>query len=178
LLPHLKLQVVDGEIHIIGNSFLGYLNEPDSWYADSVATGDLGYIDDKGFIQLHGRRKNLLISSFGRNINPEWVESEILAHPLIQQCIVVGDAKPYCSALIYADPARINYHEIQQWLDQANRTLPDYAQVQTWLRLNAPMSQANKLLTENGRPRREAIAAHYSPAIEQLYSHPQEKVSA
>jgi len=80
LLPHLDIQIIDGEIHIIGNSFLGYLNDPASWHTKSVATGDLGYIDDDGFLQLQGRKKHLLISSYGRNINPEWVESEILAY--------------------------------------------------------------------------------------------------
>ncbi len=174
LLPHLTLQIVDDEIYILGNSFLGYLNEPDSWYPDSVATGDLGYLDDNGFIQLQGRKKNLLISSFGRNINPEWVESEILAHPLIQQCIVVGDAKPHCSALIYADRQHISDPEIQHWLNQVNQSLPDYAQVKAWLRLAQPLTSTHTLLTANGRPRRDVIGAHYSSAIEQLYSNTKE----
>lgn len=177
LLPHLNIQINKGEITIIGNSFLGYLNEPDSWYADSVATGDLGHVDDNGFLQLQGRKKNVLISSFGRNINPEWVESEILAHPLIQQCIVAGDAKPYCSALIYADNQHLSDAEIQHWLDQVNQSLPDYAQVKAWLRLEQPLTSTSHLLTENGRPRRQAINDHFSSTIEQLYSHKKESNS-
>lgn len=169
LLPHLKLKITNDEIFIVGNNFLGYLNEPDSWYAESVATGDFGYIDDAGFIHLQGRKKNLLISSFGRNISPEWVESEILAHPLIQQCFVVGDAKPFCAALIYAGHDYITDVEIQNWLDQVNQTLPDYARVLTWSRLAAALSSSNNLLTQNGRPRREAISSHYSSSIKQMY---------
>ncbi|MCW8830071.1 MAG: AMP-binding protein, partial [Gammaproteobacteria bacterium] len=175
LLPHLKIEISNGEINIVGNSFLGYLDEPDSWYPSSVATGDLGYIDDQGFIQLQGRKKNLLISSYGRNINPEWVESEILAHPLIQQCIVVGDAKPHCSALIYADSKHISDREIQSWLDQVRPSLPDYAQVQSWLHLASPLTSTNNLLTANGRPRREAINSYYSSEIEKLYPQTKER---
>lgn len=169
LLPHLDVQIIDGEIHIIGNSFLGYLNDPASWYAKSVATGDLGYIDEAGFLQLQGRKKHLLISSYGRNINPEWVESEILAQPLIQQCIVLGDARPCCSALIYADQQHLSDKQIQQWLDQVNQSLPDYAQIKKWLRLSQALNSHDQLLTANGRPRREAINEYYSSAIEQLY---------
>lgn len=169
-LPHLGIEVIDGEIHVAGNSFLGYLDDPSSWYPDAVATGDLGYMDDAGFIHLNGRRKNLLISSFGRNINPEWVESEITAHPLILQCIVTGDARPYCSALIHADGGLISDTEIEQWLNEVNRSLPDYARVRAWLRLPQPLDSASGLLTDNGRPRRDAINAHFAAAIDQMYS--------
>ena len=66
-----------------------------------MATGDLGYIDYDGFVFIEGRLGNRLISSFGRNISPEWVESELLAGPLLAQAVVVGDAKPYCAALVH-----------------------------------------------------------------------------
>lgn len=174
LLPHLKITLVNEEIQLSGNTFLGYLDDKASWGLHSVATGDLGFVDDQGFVHLQGRRKNLLISSFGRNINPEWLESEILAHPLIQQCIVVGDARAYCSALIYADRQTISCAEIQQWLDKVNLSLPDYARINAWHWLQQPMSADNQLLTANLRPRREAITAHFSNIIEQMYNETQE----
>jgi len=161
LLPHLKISLHNNEIKLIGNAFLGYLNDEASWGTHSVSTGDLGFVDTQGFVHLQGRRKNLLISSFGRNINPEWVESEILAHPLIQQCIVLGDARACCSALIYADTQHISCVEIQQWLDKVNLSLPDYAQIKAWHLLQESMSADNQLLTANLRPRREVIAAFF-----------------
>lgn len=177
LLPHIKISLHNNEIKLSGNSFLGYLNEEDSWGLSSVSTGDLGFIDDQGFVYLQGRRKNLLISSFGRNINPEWVESEILAHPLIQQCIVLGDARASCSALIYANTQYISWVEIQQWLDKVNLSLPDYAQIKTWHLLQESMSAENQLLTANLRPRRDVITARYSNIIEQMYNDTQEYTS-
>jgi long-subunit acyl-CoA synthetase (AMP-forming) len=169
VLPHIKMDIVDGEIHVAGNSFLGYLNEPASWHPDSVVTGDLGDLDESGFIHLKGRKKNLLISSYGRNISPEWIESEILTHPAIQQCVVVGDARPYCCALIYADSSVVGDDEIKQWLDCINPTLPDYARVLSWLRIAQPLTSEQGLLTANGRPRRAAINDFYASAIDQFY---------
>lgn len=174
LLPHLEISLCNDEIQLSGNTFLGYLNDEESWGLRSVSTGDLGFVDTQGFVHLQGRRKNLLISSFGRNINPEWVESEILAHPLIQQCIVLGDARACCSALIYGDTQHISCVEIQQWLDKVNLSLPDYAQIKAWYLLQQPMSADKQLLTANLRPRREVIAAHFSNIIEQMYSDTQE----
>lgn len=177
LLPHIKASVQNNEVILSGNNFLGYLGEPESWGLKEFATGDLGYTDEQGFVHLHGRRKNLLISSFGRNINPEWVESEILAHPLIQQCIVVGDAKPFCSALMYANPQHLTSADVQEWLDNVNQSLPDYAQIKAWRLIEQPMSVDNQLLTANSRPRRSIITKYYTGMIEQMYSATQEHCS-
>jgi len=102
----------------------------------------------------------------GVHVGPEYA---ILAQPLIQQCIVLGDARPYCSALIYADQQHLSDKQIQHWLDLANQSLPDYAQIKNWLRLQQALSSHAQLLTANGRPRREAINEYYSSTIEQLY---------
>lgn len=177
-LGHQRITLQDGEIVVSGQVFLGYLNEPGSWYRASVATGDLGSLDDAGFLHISGRRKNLLISSFGRNINPEWVESEILANAAIRQCVVTGDAKPFCSAIIVSRDPALADSAIQAWLDDCNRRLPDYAQVKAWLRLPEPMSAAQGLFTENGRPKRPAITAHFNQAIEALYASSAQPVSA
>ncbi|MDA8672132.1 AMP-binding protein [Gammaproteobacteria bacterium] len=100
-LPGLEVTLEQGEIIIMCNAMLGYVNEPASWYPDRIATGDLGCCDDAGFLHIEGRKKNLLISSYGRNISPEWVESELLANPMFAEVILLGDAKPYCVALIW-----------------------------------------------------------------------------
>lgn len=182
-LTHIELQVDDpvdgvGEIVVRGSTFLGYLNQPDSWHNSSVASGDLGYVDDQGFLHICGRRKNLLISSYGRNINPEWIESELLASPLLDQAVVVGDARPYCCALIHCRHPDTSDRELQSWIERVNATLPDYARVQRWLRLPIPMSREDGLYTDNGRPRRAPINACFAERIEQLYSPPADEERA
>ncbi|MGB5345421.1 MAG: AMP-binding protein, partial [Woeseia sp.] len=100
-LPHVTVKSVDDEIVVSGSSFLGYLERPDSWGAQTVRTGDKGFIDNDGFVHVDGRLKNQLITSFGRNLSPEWVESELLAGPLLQQAVIIGDDHPYCVALVF-----------------------------------------------------------------------------
>lgn len=175
-LPHVRVSIEEGEVVVSGNPFLGYVGEPASWYPKAINTGDLGYIDDAGFLHLHGRKKNLLISSFGRNISPEWVESELLAGPLIAQAIVVGDAQPYCAALIHARRPDIQDKDIQIWIDSINQRLPDYARVRYWARLEKSLAAVSGLLTENGRPRRVAIQAHFADEIASLFASSQQQV--
>lgn len=168
VLPHLQLRVsAEGELKVLGNAFLGYAGEPDSWDREIVATGDLGSLDADGFVCLSGRRKHLLINSYGRNISPEWVESELLAHPLLLQCVLVGDARPACAALVHAPG--LDDAGLVTWLAEVNAGLPDYARVQHWARLPQPLQAADGLLTANGRPRRDAITSHYRALIDSCY---------
>ena len=169
VLPHLNVTIEQGEIVVTGNIFLGYIKEPDSWYQDKLYTGDLGFIDDNDYLHINGRKKNVLISSFGRNINPEWVESELLSSGLLQQCVVFGDAKPYCVSLLYPRDSNTSDETIQSLIDRVNQQLPNYAQIIKWTKLSEPMSFANNLLTSNGRPVRDKILHHYAKRIEQLY---------
>lgn len=168
-LPHLQIRVEKDEIIVEGNPFLGYVGQKDSWYPSSIATGDLGYLDADGFLHLNGRRKNLLISSFGRNISPEWVESELLSGTAIREAIVVGDARPALAALIY--PAQgISQSDIKNWLETVNSRLPDYAQIHFWHQLSSPLASFPGLITSNGKPRRQEISRYFETEIEQLYS--------
>ncbi|MEE4219157.1 MAG: AMP-binding protein [Xanthomonadales bacterium] len=169
-LGHLDVHVENGEIVIGGNAMLGYLDEPESWGQDRIYSGDLGTISAEGFLRIGGRSKNLLISSFGRNINPEWVESEMLAHPMLSDCVVFGEGRPYCVALVSPRDPAANEETIRQFVEQTNARLPDYAQVKNWYRLPQPLAALDQLLTDNGRPRRQAIESRFQPAIESLYS--------
>jgi len=158
---------------ITGNTFYGYVGDPASWGAQSVATGDLGEVDADGYLHLRGRKKNVFISSFGRNISPEWIESELLLYPEITQCIVFGDAQPYCSALIAAAGPEVTDAHLQKLVAAVNDGLPDYAHIKRWHRLEQTLDHTAGLYTENGRPRRTAIAEWYAAVIEALYSeHP------
>lgn len=166
-LPHCEIAVQEGEVLVRGPRYLGYLNDADS-AGEWLATGDLGEFDSDGYLHITGRRKNILISSYGRNISPEWIESEILMTPLLLQCVLVGDGRPHCSALIFPRPGTAA-GQIDQWLETVNRRLPDYARVHRWAPLPQPLTFPGGLLTANGRPRRDAIASRYAETIENLY---------
>ena len=169
-LKHVSVHTNKGEIFVSGNTFLGYVNQPETWGQDLLATGDLGYLDIDGYLFINGRKKNLLISSFGRNINPEWVESHALSNRLLKQCIVFGDAKPFCTALIYPENSSINVVEVQRCIDSTNALLPDYAQIKKWHMLNTPLTVEAGLLTANGRPKRHAIHQAYHSLLDTLYA--------
>jgi len=168
-LAHVDIEFNENEIVISGNTFLGYVNDPNSWGQGFVETGDLGYLDEDGYLFVNGRKKNLLISSFGRNINPEWVESSVLSNGLLKQCVVFGDAKPYCIALLYPASDLVSDDVTQAWVDNVNQSLPEYAQILKWIRLVTPLSVDQGLLTANGRPRREAVLKQYEHQLNSLY---------
>ena len=171
-LPHVSIEIVAGEIVVSGNAMLGYVGEPQNWGRQGIASGDIGRISADGYLFIDGRKKNVLISSYGRNINPEWVESELLGNPLLVDCLVVGDDRPYCAALLSPRNPQASDAAIQQRVDQVNARLPDYARVQRWQRLPRPLYCDPGLLTANGRPRRPAIMTHYAPLIESLFATP------
>jgi len=169
-LPHLQLSIQAGEIVVSGSSFLGYANDPESWQQGELATGDLGSIDNHGFVSVEGRSGNRFCSSFGRNISPEWVESELLAGPVLAQAVVVGDGQPWCAALLYPQREETSEDEITAWVDTVNQRLPDYARIGRWHRLAELMTQHNQLATANGRPRRHAVQERLAVEIAALYA--------
>lgn len=150
VLPHVTVSCVDGEIIINNPGFLGYVGQPQS---GAFATGDLGTQDKEGFLSLSGRKKNVLITSYGRNVSPEWVESVLLTQPEIAQAFVYGEAQPHLSALLV--PV-VPEAPLAEALARANRQLPDYAQVHDF-DLTLPFTIADATLTGNGRLRRDVI---------------------
>jgi long-subunit acyl-CoA synthetase (AMP-forming) len=169
ILEHLHVNNEQDEVVVSGNSFLGYIDEPTSWYQDKVYTGDLGYLDPQGFLHITGRKKNVLVTSFGRNISPEWLESELLSNGLLAQCVVFGDAAPFCSALVVPRNADVESRLIDQWIQQVNQKLPDYAQIHVWHIVRQPFTAEDGLITSNGRPVRHQIAQQYQSLIQQFY---------
>jgi long-chain acyl-CoA synthetase len=167
-LSHVQVRIENGVIFTRGNGFSGYLNsqhENNEW----VNTGDLGYLDSDGFLFITGREKNCLISSFGRNISPEWIEAELTLSPAITQVMVVGDAQPFCSAIIVPTPTS-STDQLFAEIARINQTLPDYAQVKKFIIAREAFTPVNQLLTDNGRLRRTAIQAVYAELIDTVYS--------
>jgi long-subunit acyl-CoA synthetase (AMP-forming) len=155
-----------GEIHVESSSLGGYVGG--ERVPQRFATGDLGRFDADGFLYVSGRRKNLFITSFGRNVSPEWVESELCDEAPIAQAAVFGEARPWNVAVIVPSPTATR-DKLQAAVAAANCRLPDYARVESWLVAKEPFTPANRQLTTNGRNCRGAIAARYRCELDALY---------
>ncbi|MBK7081278.1 MAG: AMP-binding protein [Betaproteobacteria bacterium] len=171
-LGHAAVRIEDGEVRIRTRAFLGYVGDPSAASIGTAppefATGDLGRIDPAGHLHLSGRRNSVLISSYGRNIAPEWVESVLLAQPEIAQAVVFGDGQPWLGAALVA-PGGVDGARLALAVQRANAALPDYARVRRWL-VVPPFSAQNGLATGNGRPIRSAIFSQHAAALAALHS--------
>ena len=167
-----QLQINDeGEILVKNKLFDGYLgqknNDPEQFYA----TGDIGHLDEDGFLYITGRKKNIINTSYGRNISPEWIEKELEAIPQIAQCLVYGHTKPYLVAIIVLRtlPDTGSVTLIKEVLNKLNATLPDYARVMDFIIADSPFTLQNNQLTGTGRPRRAVIYQAYQDKLDQCY---------
>jgi len=186
----------DGEILVQGpNVFQGYYkNEEatretlhDGW----LHTGDIGEVDDEGFIKITGRKKDIIITAGGKNITPANIEAEIKQHPLVSQCVVIGDRRPYLVALVTLDPEEaVKFAQehglpedpaaiaadqrvrdgIQEQVERVNRKLARVAQVKKFEILPQDLSQAGGELTPTLKVKRNVVADKYEGEIEKLYA--------
>jgi long-subunit acyl-CoA synthetase (AMP-forming) len=161
-LPHVACRIEAGELHVRARGFLGYVGAA-APLGDWFPTGDLATVDEQGHLHLAGRCKNLLITSYGRNVSPEWVEAELLAEPAILQAVVCGDGEAALAAIVVPRPG-VSASEAQHAVQRVNRALPDYARIGRVV-LSEPFLPANGLATGNGRPRRAHILARHSAAL-------------
>lgn len=176
-----EVQVSDKhEVLVKGHLFNGYLGEPAIDPMAYYATGDLGNLDADGFLYITGRKKNIIITSYGRNISPEWIEKELEACPAITQCLVYGHAKPYLIAIIVpfadktTDHASVNdpINIIKEFINRLNESLPDYARILGNVFTNQEFTFTNNQLTGTGRPKRGNIYQFYQQQIQQCYELP------
>jgi len=162
LLPHLQARIAaDGEIVLEGTHCLGTVVGGESPCTSSLPTpfytGDIGRIDSDGRLWIEGRKSALIVTSFGRNISPEWVEAALVAQPDIAQALVYGDGLPEPRALI--TPSRPEA-DLATAVAAANAALPAYARIAGWREV-AHFTPLNGLLTGNGRLRRKTIAERW-----------------
>ncbi len=186
----------DGEILVKGpNVFQGYhKNEEatretivDGW----LHTGDIGEIDSDGFIKITGRKKDIIITAGGKNITPANLEAEIKQHPLVSQCVVVGDRRPYLVALVTLDPEEAAAYAQENGLDetpqqlsanpdvkasimahveQINQNFARVEQVKKIAILPEDLSQENGELTPTLKVKRAVVTAKRENEIEHLYA--------
>ena len=167
-LGHNTLTIESGELVASGTIFLGYLNQPQSFYPTAVKTGDL-VSEENGYYCVAGRRKSLIITSLGRNISPEWIESLLLAGGLFSQVLVVGEARPHCAALLVPRHKGVTTQMIEQHLKAVNQQLPDYARLQAWQTLPEIAADAG-LFTANGKLKRQQAVKHFQTVIDNMYA--------
>jgi long-chain acyl-CoA synthetase len=167
-LPHVSVRIAaDGEIMVGGNLFSGYLGEPidplEEW-----ATGDIGLLDSNGHLHITGRKKTAFATAHGRNLAPEWIESELTATSAIAQAALFGEGRS-CNIAVLVPSNAAAVARIGAVIEALNQTLPDYAQVNRWIIADAPFCVRNGLANGTGALNRQAIATRYSHQLERLH---------
>lgn len=152
-LGHVRVTLADdGEILVDGLPHLGVVGAPRT-DTGPLATGDVGSLDAQGRLSIVGRKSSMLITGFGRNVAPEWVEEALRASPAIAQAMVHGDGASALSAVVVpAAPGA----DIAAAIAAANAALPPYARIAD-CRISRPFTPLDQTLTANGRLRRAAI---------------------
>jgi long-subunit acyl-CoA synthetase (AMP-forming) len=163
-LPHAQVRIGDDdEIEIRGALLSGHVQDPDRPVPEWWPTGDLGVLDEDGYLHIQGRKKNVLITSYGRNISPEWVETTLKSESAIAQAVVFGNDQPALSAVLWPSRPEATHALLETAVQAANAYLPDYARIAHWVRADLAFSADTGLATANGRPVRERIEATYLP---------------
>jgi long-subunit acyl-CoA synthetase (AMP-forming) len=167
-LPHVSLSVDDGgQLRVSGWVMSGYLGDTLDEGPQEIATGDLAEIDAEGFVYIRGRLRNLFITSFGRNVSPEWIERELAHEPAIRHALAIGEGRPDVRALVCPAKPELEQAAIVHAVERANERLPDYARVRHVVRMPEAPTLSNGLLTANGRLRRERVLEKFGPLLEQ-----------
>ena len=175
-LPETEIHIdEDGEIMVQGPQVTsGYLvgdtQQPleDGW----LHTGDLGYINGEGRLVIHGRKKELIITSYGKNIHPSKVETLLKKIPGISEAILVGNDKPYCTALLWTKdiPLNGNVQAYDRAVLEANTQLSHPEQVKRWVILENDLSIEKGDLTATFKLKRASVIQRYSEVISALYN--------
>jgi long-chain acyl-CoA synthetase len=163
-----------GEVLIKGpHIFQGYrgLEEEtnESFDGDWFKTGDLGSLDDDGFLKISGRTKEIIVTSSGKNITPTNIEKKIGDASGIAQAVVYGDDRNYLVALIELEDDSLSEDDVQKAVDEANGDLAKIEQVKKFKILDRPLSQDEGELTPTMKVKREKVYENFSEELEKLY---------
>lgn len=167
-LPHVSLSLAQGgELRVSGWLMSGYLGDSLHEGPQEIATGDLAEIDAEGYVYIRGRLRNLFITSFGRNVSPEWIERELAHEPAIRHAVAVGEGCPDVRALVCPANRDLAPGTIAHAVEHANQRLPDYARVRRIACMPEAPTLSNGLMTANGRLRRERILERFGALLDQ-----------
>jgi long-chain acyl-CoA synthetase len=202
-LPGVTVRIADdGEILIKGpNVFAGYLHNDaataetlhDGW----LLTGDIGELDDEGYLRVTGRKKELIVTAGGKNVAPAVLEDRLRAHPLISQCMVVGDGKPYIACLVTLDEEALDAWkarrpklanattaeliddpeltaEIQRAVDDANKAVSRAESIRRFRVLPVDFTEEGGYLTPSLKLKRGIVAKDFASEIDAIYSQPKD----
>ena len=198
-IPGVTIRIAeDGEILVSGaHVFQGYYNNPaataeaidgEGWFH----TGDIGRLDEDGYLFITGRKKELLVTAGGKNVAPAVIEDRLRADWLVGQCMVVGDNKPFIGCLITLDPESLpqwlKRHDldaatpfadlihnadliadIQAAVDSANKAVSKAESIRKWALIDADWSVESGHLTPSMKLKRNIVEAEYASAIADLY---------
>jgi long-chain acyl-CoA synthetase len=173
-LPNVDVAIEGGEILVRGPTVMdGYLGEShvtgtDASRTGDWRTGDLGHFDPDGFLVVTGRKDNVIVTSAGRNISPEWVEDAVLAEARIHRCVAVEHAGELVAVVVPRDPSAGPSPAISDLVRDAVRAVPDYAKPRRLLVMTEEELHGADLLTANFRPRRAAIRRFVSQCEHRL----------
>lgn len=191
-LPGVEVKIAeDGEVLVRGpNVFMGYLKDPeataetidDGW----LRSGDLGALDEQGFLSITGRKKEIIITSGGKNITPRNIEEALKQSPLIAEAVVIGDRRKFLSALLILDEGTAKAvreaprtgtesegdalaKEVQRVIDEVNPKLARVEQVKRFTILTKPLSIEGGELTPTMKLKRSVVAKKYAKEIDAMY---------
>ena len=182
-LPGVELRIAgDGEILIRSNTvFAGYYHDDEATREvlddeGFVHTGDVGHIDEDGFLVITDRKKDIIVTAGGKNIAPQNLENELKAHTVISQALVVGDRKPFVAALVTVDPevtSGMSDDEVraavQKAVDAVNGERSRFEQIKKFTILPREFSLEENEVTPTLKLRRKVILDHFSRELRGLY---------
>lgn len=134
-----------------------------------IATGDIGYFDEDGFLFLKGRIKEIITLSNGQKVNPVIIEKQLESSPFIKQSMLFGDSRSYLVAVIVKDEDELAYCHIPAEVKSVNENLPDYSRLKDFIVAREPFTLSNQLLSNNMKLNRSKIYETYKQEIDRLY---------
>lgn len=169
-LPDTQVTVAaDNELIVSGPQVaLGYyLTDSDTFRDGCLYTGDLGHTDADGNVYISGRKKDMLITSYGKNINCSKIEQRLTDIPCVEHAVLVGEQRPYCSALLWTNGPT---DSLAADIESMNQSLSHPEQVKRFAVVSTPLSIRNGELTPNLKVKRNVVMEHYHQEIENLYA--------